>query len=380
MVETIDVYRKLQQHIDEHMPVGFPRSESGADIRILKSLFTPEEASLTLNLSALPEPIKRIYKRVKDSGISIKELEDKLDNLVNKGAIMGGSFNNPDKKTYSTAQFAIGIFEFQVDKLTKELAQDAIDYGHEVFYKEFFKANIPSQMRTIPIEQSVLPEHNISTYDDAIKIIDNADGPILIFNCVCKQEMSLLGKPCNVTDIPDTCMAFGNFAKGFIELGTGREVTKNEAMERLQKYQELGLILQPNNSQDSAFLCACCGDCCQNLTLVKKFPRPADYFTTNFHAIVDSEACDGCSTCVERCQMEALSLINNISTVDYDRCIGCGNCVVTCESGAIKLQKKEKEMAPPKTYDALMQKIMMKKRGILGSMKMMGKMLLKKQI
>ncbi len=380
MVETNDVYRKLQQHIDERMPVGFPPSESGADIRILKSLFTPEEASLTLNLSALAEPIERIYKRVKDSGISIKELEDKLDNLVKKGVIMGGSFNNPDKKTYSTAQFAIGIFEFQVDKLTKELAQDAADYSHEVFYKEFFKANIPSQMRTIPIEQSILPEHHISTYDDAIKIIDNADGPILIFNCVCKQEMNLLGKPCNVTNIPDTCMAFGNFAKGFIELGVGREVTKDEALERLQKYQELGLILQPNNSQDSAFICACCGDCCQNLTLVKKFPRPADYFTTNFHAIVDSEACDGCNTCVERCQMEALSLINNISTVDYDRCIGCGNCIVTCESSAIKLQKKDKETVPPKTYDALMQKIMMKKRGFLGSMKMMGKMILKKQI
>lgn len=53
MVETNDVYRKLQQHIDERMPVGFPPSDSGADIRILKSLFTPEEASLTLNLSAL---------------------------------------------------------------------------------------------------------------------------------------------------------------------------------------------------------------------------------------------------------------------------------------------------------------------------------------
>ncbi|MBY9009017.1 MAG: 4Fe-4S ferredoxin, partial [Candidatus Lokiarchaeota archaeon] len=60
MVETIDVYRKLQQHIDEHMPVGFPQSESGAEIRFLQNLFTPEEASLTLNLSALPEPIERI--------------------------------------------------------------------------------------------------------------------------------------------------------------------------------------------------------------------------------------------------------------------------------------------------------------------------------
>ena len=380
MVETNDVYRKLQQHIDERMPVGFPPSESGADIRILKSLFTPEEASLTLNLSALAEPIERIYKRVKDSGISIKELEDKLDILVSKGIIMGGSFNNPDKKTYSTAQYAIGMFEFQVDKLTKEIVQAAADYNKNVYYKEWFKANVPTQMRTIPIEQSVLPEHHISTFDDVTKIIDNTDGPILIFNCICKQEMDLLGKPCNVTDIRDTCMGFGNMAKGFIELGTGREVNKSEAMERLQKYQELGLILQPNNSQDSAFICACCGDCCQVLQMVKKFPRPADYFTTNFHAIVDSEACDGCNTCVERCQMEALSLINNIATVDYDRCIGCGNCVVTCESDAIKLQKKEKEMVPPKTYDALMQKIMMKKRGFLGSMKMMGKMILKKQI
>ena len=84
MVETIDVYRKLQQHIDERMPVGFPQSESGADIRILKNLFTPEEARITLNLSALAEPLERIYKRVKDTGISIKELEDKLDGLEEK--------------------------------------------------------------------------------------------------------------------------------------------------------------------------------------------------------------------------------------------------------------------------------------------------------
>ena len=59
MVESNDVYRKLQQHIDERMPVGFPRSESGADIRILKHLFTPEEANLVLYLSALPESIER---------------------------------------------------------------------------------------------------------------------------------------------------------------------------------------------------------------------------------------------------------------------------------------------------------------------------------
>ena len=80
------------------------------------------------------------------------------------------------------------------------------------------------------------------------------------------------------------------------------------------------------------------------------------------------------------CQMEAISLVDNIATINYDRCIGCGNCVVTCPSNAITLEKKEKEIVPPKNFDALLQKIMMKKRGFVGSLKMMGKMLLKKQI
>lgn len=56
------------------------------------------------------------------------------------------------------------------------------------------------------------------------------------------------------------------------------------------------------------------------------------------------------------------------------------NCVVTCPSGALQLEKKKKEIVPPKDFDALLQKIMIKKRGFVGSLKMMGKMLLKKQI
>ena len=38
-----ELYRKLQQHLDR-MPVGFPATESGVEIRILRQLFTPEEA------------------------------------------------------------------------------------------------------------------------------------------------------------------------------------------------------------------------------------------------------------------------------------------------------------------------------------------------
>ena len=85
-----DVYRELQKHLD-NMPVGFPATESGVEIRLLKHLFTPEEAEIALNLSVVPESLERIYGRVKKSkDISKEELEAILDSLVEKGAIMRG--------------------------------------------------------------------------------------------------------------------------------------------------------------------------------------------------------------------------------------------------------------------------------------------------
>lgn len=82
------------------MPVAFPESESGLDIRLLKHLFTHEEAQIALELSALPEPLERIHKRLKNTGISIEDLEKSLDNLVKKGAILGGKYyeKKGDKK------------------------------------------------------------------------------------------------------------------------------------------------------------------------------------------------------------------------------------------------------------------------------------------
>ena len=49
-------------------------------------------------------------------------------------------------------------------------------------------------------------------------------------------------------------------------------------------------------------------------------------------------------------------------------------------SSANTIKKKEKGMVPPKNQDAMYQKIMMKKKGLGGTLKMMGKMILKKKI
>ena len=64
--ESLDVYRALQEHLDK-APVGFPATESGIEIRILKQLFTPEEARITTKLSHMPDPLKKIYRKFKSN-------------------------------------------------------------------------------------------------------------------------------------------------------------------------------------------------------------------------------------------------------------------------------------------------------------------------
>ncbi len=55
MSKESDVYRELQQHLDK-LPIGFPATETGVEIRILKQLFTPEEAKAATKLGFDLEP------------------------------------------------------------------------------------------------------------------------------------------------------------------------------------------------------------------------------------------------------------------------------------------------------------------------------------
>ncbi len=47
--------------------------------------------------------------------------------------------------------------------------------------------------------------------------------------------------------------------------------------------------------------------------------------------------CNGCGSCVEHCENDALSLVEGKSTVDPDRCILCGYCAPHCPLFAIRI-------------------------------------------
>jgi len=371
-----DIYRRLQEHLDR-MPVGYPATESGVEIRVLKHLFTPEEARIALHLSAVPEPLERIYRRVKKTGMSIEQLEQTLDRMVHKGAILGGRLaaGKGGEKRYSKAQLAIGMYEFQVDRLTRELQEDVGRYMVEGF-AEAFHSKKTSQMRTIPIGETITPERQVGNYDSVREIIQASGGPFAVLNCICRQGRDLLGEPCQQTDVRRTCLGLGDVAQASIDGGIGQALTQEGVLTLLARAEEVGMVLQPENTQDPHFICFCCGCCCGVLMSVKKFPRPAEYIHSNYFAQSDPELCTGCETCASRCQMEAVALVDDVTEVNLDRCIGCGVCISTCPSGAMQLYKKDRETAPPKDRGALYRKIMTERYGTWGTVKTMGKAVL----
>ncbi len=357
MTTENQVYRDLQKHLDK-LPIGYPPTKSGVEIRILKHLFTPEEAEIATQLPMIPEPLNDIYQRVKKSGISIQELEQVLDRMVHKGTILTRKKGN--EKYYGNAMLAVGIFELQVERLTKGFTEDMLQYLDEAFGQEVYRTKIP-QLRTIPIEKSIPREYHVSSYDNVRQIVDSIDGQIAVANCVCRQAKDLIGESCRHTDLRETCLIFGGAAEHHLNLGLARSITKGEAFDILKKAEEAGLVLQPENSQRPHYICCCCGDCCAILTTVKKFPCPAEFYATNYYSVVDPDLCNGCETCVDTCQLDALEMVNDVAKVNRDRCIGCGNCIVNCTSNAIHLQKKEEELLPPVNTKTLYMNIMSRK-------------------
>jgi electron transport complex protein RnfB len=205
--------------------------------------------------------------------------------------------------------------------------------------KEFTGRETP-QLRTIPISKSISGEGAVMPYEEARKIVE-AQSKIVVADCICRKEHKIVGKGCGKP--LESCLVFGTGAHFYQENGLGREISKEEALQILEGGEELGLVLQPSNSQKVVNICLCCGCCCQVLKGLKLQERPAQHVNANFYAQVEEERCAGCETCLERCQMEAIDMVQGVAKVNLDRCIGCGLCVPTCTTDAMKLIPKPEE-------------------------------------
>ena len=255
-MEQNQVYIKLQKHLDSQA-VGFPTSKAGVEIRILEHIFTPEEAEIACFLNYKFEPLKMIYSRVTHLFESPQELKKILDRIQKRGGVESKIKNG--KKHYCNAPLVIGMHEFQIDRLTPEFMKDFNDYtSYKNFVIEYLSTALP-QRRTIPIAKSIHPQNNISTFDEVMSLMQEAEEPIVTIDCICRKRKLIEGNSCKVTDRKETCLAIGGMAQMTLANDVGRKITRDEAMSIVELNQEEGLVLQPSNTKKAESICSCCG-------------------------------------------------------------------------------------------------------------------------
>jgi electron transport complex protein RnfB len=325
-----DLYERLARFVDS-LPAGYPPTESGVELRILRMLFTPEEAELFMHLTLIGEEPRVVAHRAKQPLEIVSQL---LEQMEKKGLVFAA--HKPGKAPeYGAQQFAVGFWEGQVNRLDRELVEAVGEYLSVTFNLDLWRE--APQLRTIPVGESIPIRTEAMPYEQAEEIV-RTQSVISIANCICRQEMQIAGHGCSRP--METCMSFGQAAESYIRNGRGRRISQEEALSILELADEAGLVLQPGNAKEPIFICACCGCCCGVLRNIKRHPQPASIVSSPYIAAHDPAICSGCGTCVERCQMDAMTLPDGTAELNQERCIGCGLCVSTCTTGALTLVRK----------------------------------------
>jgi len=232
-----DIYRRLQRHLDR-MSIAFPATRTGVELRLLKHLFSPVEAKIALAMSSRPDPVEKIHRRLKGIPLTPEALRAALDTMARKGAIVGGRGTRGGKPVpaFGMTPLVVGMFELQVDRLTKEFVEDIHAYQDEAFSNPILTRKT-SQMRTVPINARVGEPGAVGRYDDIRGHIRETNGPFGVMNCICRQAQNLLGHTCTSSETNETCLSIGRSAVYLQRLGRGSEMPRAPSRSRSRLLQ-----------------------------------------------------------------------------------------------------------------------------------------------
>jgi hypothetical protein len=337
------VYERLADVLDT-LPNGFPRTESGMEIRILQRIFRPEDADLFCDLKLSFETAQQIAER---TGRSIEGLEARLIEMGKRGQVFDIDLGGVH--IFRMLPWVFGIYEFQLHRLDRELAEMCETYN-EVFCGQFFETK-PQLMQVIPIEKEIQGAHEALPFERVSSIIEQGKS-FLVQDCICKKARGLLEKPC--TRPMEVCMAIAPVEGVFDRHEHGKSLTKEEAYALLESCEKQALVhLTWNVQAGQYFICNCCGCCCGILRMANVWGA-TNIVRSNYYAQIDPDACSACGLCAEeRCQVGAIEAGDSAYSVIRSKCIGCGLCVTTCPSEAIQLLRKPAEEIEPAPRDEM---------------------------
>lgn len=333
-----DPYEQLADALDR-LPNGFPRTPSNVEIAILKRIFSPEEASLASQLCGDMEPIDVIAERV---GLPGKEARTRLMKMARRGFVWFDK--QAGKPRFRLAPFVVGIYEAQLESMDHELAHLVEEYMADGGAAGIMKPQ-PALHRVVPAQTAVKSEW-ILPYDD-VRAILLAAKTFRLRDCICRVQQDYIGRRCSFP--LSMCLSFSSVERS----SSPYDISQEEALAILDESEEIGLVHTVSNiAKGIGYICNCCGCCCGILRGITDWGIENSVAQANYYAVIDPDKCLGCGTCIERCQVHAISEQDGVSVVNQERCIGCGLCVTGCPNDVAKLQRKPDAeiVQPPVDY------------------------------
>lgn len=334
-------------------------------VEILKTLLNEEQVKFLLNFR---KPILKYQELKEKTEMNDTQLMDMLNSIMDNGIIMDAPIENSNMMEYRLLPPVADIFEYSLIgerpiEQKKKLAQvfekmfeettEMVQANYEGLLP-IFKERIPIYSRIIPIEKELnVPLEKVLPLHEASRIIDEQE-IISLSECPCKLQKSLIGEPCKTSSDRFRCFHFGNMGRYFIEHGLGKSVSKDVAKRILREAEEEGLVHKTFHDDFSLdekenSICNCCKCCC---ILFQTYYRGIISFhtLTSYLAKIDENKCIGCGICVEKCPIEAISLVDEKARHDENKCIGCGVCVHHCPENArtlVRTELRELYIPPP---------------------------------
>lgn len=333
-------YKKLAKVLNT-LPNGFPETETGIEIKLLKKIFEPDEIDIFCDLKLRFETTEAIAER---TGRPLEDLRKKLHSMWERGLIFGADLDGT--VVFRMMPWVLGLYEFQLYRMDREFAELCEEY-YSVFGPQFFK-NKPQLMQVVPVGKDIQTAQESLPYEQVSSIIETGLS-FAVADCICKKEKFLLDKGCEKP--MEVCMGISPIPGVFENNPWGRPISKDEAYEVLKKSEEAGLVHMTSNVENGqTYICNCCGCCCGVLRSMNELGISGG-INAHYYAEIDEDNCTSCGTCAEeRCQVNAIEENDGAFHVIRERCIGCGLCISTCPVEAIALVRKKagELVSPPK--------------------------------
>lgn len=352
-ITSKDAYKSLEDRIN-WFTQGAPPSESL--YKILQVLYTEQEAKWVALLPVRPFTAKKAAKIWKISELSAETF---LDRLCEKALLVDSYYQG--KRQFVMPPPMAGFIEFALMRTRGDLDQKYLSelyYQYmnveEDFVKDLFFAT-ETFLGRVYVQEPVLTNDNmihILDYERASHIIEEA-AHIGLGTCYCRHKMLHVGHPCEIDAPLDVCLTLGDVAHSLAENGQhARLIDKAEAMDVLERSYAANLVQIGENVREfPAFICNCCGCCCEALQTARKFSPMQPVATTNYLPVI-SDACIGCGKCEKVCPVLAISMQNkkegkDVAVVDQNVCLGCGVCVRSCPKNTIHLEQRAVQVITP---------------------------------